>query len=351
MIRDAFFHPGPQRPGGLLLALALAFATARCAPGGPNTGGPNPPVATLDQVLFTGQTNRLVGIGGEIVINRVLSGDDPLTPGNDPDGQVADPDGDGPIPAHLIQRLDVGDWLVGIGVTQRVECVDCPVDRAAPDDRGLVRRLGRFPGGLGIDKSAARGFEVRTKERILEAYRYTFQPLSPEDFSRAVAEASGGTVNIPAASIPRGTMVVSFQDRTPGFTLASRQGSPGVNWREATDGTRHWNVGVARQTDFWMATFPSDDIGMVALLPEGTRVGMIRFGLSLLDGGDGEILPMKPVSCEGPNGAVTVDVCLSGTAVGTRGAGTAFPIGLATEVRLQPATNQSVRTARVERPD
>jgi hypothetical protein len=348
MIRNARFTPGPPAvarvPGRNVLVLALTCTAAGCVSGGPNRG-PDQPVGTLDQVLFTDQTNRLVGIGGEILVNRVLSGDDPRTPGNDPDGQVADPDGNGPIPPHLIQRLDVGDWLVGIGVTQRVECVDC---LARPD---RVRHLGRGPGRMGIAKSAARAFEVRTRERILEEYRYTFQPLSPEDFSAAVAQASGGAVTIPPASIPRGTMVVSFQDRTPGFTLASHQGSPGINWREATDGARHWNVGVARETDFWMASFPSDDIGMVALLPEGSRIGMIRFGLSLLEGGDGEYLPMKPVSCEGPNGPVNVDVCLSGTAVGTRGGGTAFPIGLSTEVRLQPAAGRSVRTARAGRPD
>lgn len=327
------------------LSLLLACSTVGCVARGTNVQGAVGEMRTLDQALFTNQTNRLVGTGGEIVINRVLSGDDSSTPGHDPDGQVGDPDGDGPIPAHLVQRLDVGDWLVGIGFTDRVECLDCP------DGPGRIRVLGRGPDRPGVGKAAARAFEVRSKERVLEEYRYTFRPLSPAEFSSAVAQASGGAVTIPAASIPEGTMVVSFQDWTPDFTLSSRQGSPGFNWREATDGARHWNVGVARETDFWMASFPSDDIGMVALLPEGNRIGMIRFGLSLLDGGDGEYLPMKPVSCEGPNGPVTVDVCLSGTAVGTRGSGTAFPIGLSTEVRLQPAASQSVRTARDGRPD
>jgi hypothetical protein len=143
-------------------------------------------------------------------------------------------------------------------------------------------------------------------------------------------------------------MVVSFEDRTPGFTLAARQGSPGFNWMQATNGTRHWNVGVARPTDFWMAEFPTDDVGMLPLLAEGSRVGKISFGLSLLRGGEGEYLAVEPIPCEGPKGSVTVDVCLTGAATGTKGSGSAFPIGLSTEVRLRPTGRAPERRGTTE---
>lgn len=280
---------------------------------------------TVNEALFAGQLNRLPGVGGEILVNRVLSEDDPSTPGRDPDGEMGDPDGDGPIPPHVIQRLDIGDRLVGIGTTLAIHCTQCEPGQGP-------RELGTASDQA---KHAARAFVVAGKERVPRGFRFRFSPLSPEEYSATLREASGGAIVIPPESIPRGTMVLSFDDAEPSFSLSREAGSPASNWRGATDGIRHWNVGVAKETDFWMSTFPTDDLALVELMaPEQRIESSIRFGLSLLPGGLGEELKLTPVECEGPDGVVKVDFCLTGSVVGTAGIETPFPIGLDTEVRL-----------------
>ncbi len=320
--------------GLVLVILGVVPLVTWGGPGGP--GGPVPQEEsgppkdlTVNGSVFNNELNRFLGTGGEILINSVLSGDDPATPGFDPDGTMADPDLDGPIPPHLIQRLDVGDRLVGIGVTQEVECLSCPPSSASS-------RAFRAAGSH--QKAALRAFKVKDKETLPDCFKFSFEPLAPEEFSATVQEASGGAVTVSPESIPAGTMVVSFDDSSPNFTLLTGSGSPGMNWVEATDGARHWNIGVGSPTDFWASSFPSDDLGLLPLLSSTTSAGSIRFGLSLLSSGPGMGIPVEKVRCEGPAGPVAVDFCLSGSPVGTLGVSTPFPIGLRTEVRFHPMT-------------
>lgn len=277
---------------------------------------------SVNDLFFLNEQNLMSGSGGEVHLNDVLSGDDPATPGFDLDGTIADPDLGGPIPPHLIQRLDVGDRLVGIGVTVRID--------------GLSSGDSVFLGVGNNLKTAARAFVVTGKQpNPGGGFDFIFGPLSPTDFSAAVNEASEGAVTVPAASIPAGTMILSFDDPTPSFTLLNIPGSPGSNWVGATDGARHWNVGVADADDFWAASFPSDDLGLVPLLPPDSLIGSISFGLSLLPGSTG-LTSVNPVQCMGPAGLVEVDFCLAGSVVGTFGVDTPFPIGLRTNITFHP---------------
>jgi len=278
----------------------------------------------VDSLFFLGELNRFAGSGGEILINRVLSEDDASTPGKDQDGQLGDPDSNGPIPEHVIQRLDVGDRLAGIGIAHLVESLSHPPGpstfHAAGDNK----------------KNAARVFQVKTKQATANGFSFTFSPLSPDEFSATVAELSSGAVKIAAATIPVGTMVLSFDDPTPDYTLEKVSGSPAKNWVEATNGARHWNIGVATPDDFWMATFPSDDLGLLPLMEPTSTIGTIKFGLSLLAGSKG-MTNLQHVQCTGPSGKATKHhFCLSGAATGTRGFATPFPIGLRTEILFNP---------------
>lgn len=280
---------------------------------------------SVDELFFFNELNRFLGSGGEILVNEMLSEDDPTTPGVDRDGTVADPDLDGPIPPHLIQRLDVGDRLIGIGIAHAVESLSRP-----PGRETFHALVSSGP------KAALRAFVVVKKEVIESGFKFTFGPLSPQEFSDLVAEVSDGLVKIPVESIPEGTMVLSFDHDDSEYTLESIPGSPGRNWELATAGARHWNIGVAQGTDFWVANFDSDDLGLLSLLPSSAKVGSIRFGLSLLPGSKG-YSKLEKVSCVGPDGNTTMHhFCLSGTAAGTNGFDTPFPIGLRTEIIFRP---------------
>lgn len=262
---------------------------------------------SVNESFCTRQTNVMSGNGGEVLLNRVIGSAD--------DGTVA---GDG----HTIQRLDVGDRLAGIGQTLTVECLAS----------GISRDLGADEYNL---KTALRAFEVISKVSDASGFHFTFGSLTPLEYSETIQVASGGALAISVDSIPEGTMILSFDDPTPSFTVETVPGSPGANWTEATNGIRHWSVGIGRPTDFWMASFPTDDLGLLPMLPSSVEVGTISFGLSLLSGHSGfsEIIPSP---CIGPSGIVSVDFCLSGKAVGTADIDTPFPIGLKTEITFHP---------------
>lgn len=261
-------------------------------------------VTPFEENFFYGEVNKFVGSGGEVLIKGEKNADTPPT------------------------RIDVGDRLIGIGVTHTVESLSRP---PGPD----TFRAFNIESGNEL-KAALRAFEVAKKDRAQDGFDFTLAPLSPTDYSDLIERVSGGSVKIPPESIPVGTMVLSFLDPNPTYTLGTVAGSPGANWAEATKGARHWNVGIGSPTDFWVATFPSDDVGMLSLVPSSTKIGSIRFGLSLLPGSRG-VTRLKPVPCVGPSGAMTTHhFCLSGVAVGTQGLDTPFPIGLRTEIIFHP---------------
>ncbi|MBS1914539.1 MAG: hypothetical protein JST22_21320 [Bacteroidetes bacterium] len=223
-------------------------------------------------------------------------------------------------------RIDVGDRLIGIGVTQ------------------IIEDLGRPPGldtcrVFGVDKPAkmaCRAFQVDTKTQTQAGFDFTFKPLSPQDYSDTLALVSNGAAQIPASSIPEGTIIVSFVTPAPRYTLENVDGSPAKNWGYVVEADRYWNVGIANEDDFWVASFPSDDIGMLAGVPSSARIGSIRFGLSLLSGPESAV-GFSPMPCAGPSGTVTHhQFVLSGCASGTMGLNTAFPIGLRTEILFCP---------------
>lgn len=264
--------------------------------------GPNGAVKLFEDRLFLGELNRFVGSGGEVLMKADRSASE--------------------------DRMDVGDRLMGIGATHYIESLDRPPGPGALHATTLESDF--------QVKSALRAIQVVSKEETDDGFEFQFSPFAPEDFSQTLEELSEGAVQISASEIPEGTIVLSFVDAGPTYTLQSADGSPGLNWHAATKGDRHWNVGIANESDFWVASFPSDEVGLLRQMPHTMTVGSIRFGLSLLPGSRTTI-ELEPVSCTGPSGQTTEhDFCLDGTASGTGDIDTPFPIGVQTQIKFRP---------------
>lgn len=255
----------------------------------------------FEEKFFSNEINRFVGSGGEMLIKGVRNREAPQT------------------------RIDVGDRLIGIGMTH------------------IVESLSRVPGPESFRvttedaaKAAMRAFVVTGKNEDPEGFVFALSPLSPQDYSALVDHVAGSSVKISHETIPVGTMIISFLNMKTTYSLKTMDGSPAKNFAEACRGVRHWNVGIGGTDDFWVAHFPSDDIGMLANLSSGVRVGSIRFGLSILAGSKG-VPNLKPVEFVGPSGKTTRHhFSLSGTGAGTQGLDTPFPIGLRTEIMFHP---------------
>lgn len=283
----AITTPGQQSTG----------STAAQCPTGDRSGD-------FEESFFFGELNRFMGSGGEILVKGSQNTSAPPT------------------------RIDVGDRLIGIGVTHLVESLSRPP--------GLDSFRAFASSASSPAKSALRAFEVTGKERREDGFHFDLSALSPTDYSALVSQVSGGAVNIPANTIPPGTMIISFTDRNPTYTLAKTQTGTASNWERATKGDRHWNVGIGCSSDFWEAEFPADDIGILTQVPPTVRVGTIRFGLSLLSGSRTQT-SFKPVTFARSNGqSSSHQFCLSGYVVGTQGLATLFPIGLRTEILFEP---------------
>lgn len=255
----------------------------------------------FDDGFFFNEINRISGSGGEILVKSPENAKSPAT------------------------QIDVGDHFIGIGLAHGLE------------NLGETLGLKSFRLPLDITKTVARGPEVIKKEKTSSGFNFHFGPLSPQEFSESLEKVSEGRVMVPANSIPKGTIVLSYLDDKPAYTLESIEGSPGENWERATKGDRHWNVGVAKESDFWFASFPWDDIRMLAQIPSSTNVGSISFGLSLLPGGNTKIKEFKPVEAIHPTGKTTThQFYLSGASTGTKNWNSPFTVGLRTGILCHP---------------
>lgn len=259
----------------------------------------------FDEAMFLNDLNMIVGSGGEVIVKG---------PGN----LNAPP-----------MRLDVGDRLIGIGITHGIENCSLP-----PGPDAVVAFIG---GGPIKPKTALRAFEVTSKIPTVDGFDFGFAPLSSQDYSETLATVTHGKVMIAPETIPLGAVILSFLDPdATSYTLQMIDGSPDENWIRATNGVRYWTVGMANSEDFWAASFPSDDMGMLSSIPRSVRVGSIRFGLSLLSGGD-SALTFEAIPYTNPMGGTTHHhFVLSGAATGTLGINTPFPIGLRTEILCRP---------------
>ncbi len=259
-------------------------------------------IQSFEDRFFFGATNRFVGSGGELLKKR-----DPQAPPG---------------------RMDVGDRLMGIGATHMIENLDVP---PGPDSFHSTSMESDFQ-----VKSALRAIEVTAKEKTDEGYDFSFRALTPQAYSETLEELSEGTVEIPPDQIPDGTIILSFVDSSSQYTLGSVDGSPGANFAATTNGERHWNVGIGKDDDFWAASFPSDDIGLLNQMPRTMTVGRIRFGLSLLPDSTTTVR-LEPVPCVDLSGKqAEFEFCLDGMASGTQGISTPFPIGVHTQIRFRP---------------
>lgn len=254
-------------------------------------------------LFFYNEINKFSGSGGELLVKGAGNASAPSS------------------------RIDVGDRLVGIGVAHTVESLS---RTPGPDSYRATNSPAPMP------KIAARAFQVSNKTRDPSGFSFDFEPLPANDFSTLVEQVSHGAVKLAPETIPPKTMVLSFLDLNPTYTLESISGSPGENWLRSTRGERHWCVGIGKDTDFWAAKFPVDDISLLPQIPTWTKIGSINFGLSLLPGSPSPVA-LEPVPGAHPSGvATTHDFSLFGTVVGTQGLNTAFPIGLRTEIIFKP---------------
>jgi hypothetical protein len=259
-------------------------------------------ITSFERHFFFNELNRMCGSGGELLLKG-----DPTAP---------------------MGRMDIGDRLIGIGVTHLVESLSRPPGPAS------FRSMAA--GSRGPLKYAARAFTVASKTVTPNGHDFAFAPLSPQDYCDTLATVSQGRVRMAPGDIPEGTIIMSFVDAKPTYTLQTLARSPGENWRRVFAAKRHWNVGIANDDDFWDASFPSDEVGILTQLSPSERIGSIRFGLSLLPKSTGfqrlERIPWGTVSGRGTKH----HFCLSGYATGTSGLDTPFPIGLRTEITFFP---------------
>lgn len=256
---------------------------------------------SFDKKFFFGEVNRFSGSGGELLIKGTGNEKGPAT------------------------RIEVGDRLIGIGITHMVESLGRP---PGPDSFHATNRIER------PCKMAKRAFEADSKVQTADGYHFKFKPLEPNEFAALVTKVSNGAVKLDGHRIPKGTMVASFLDEDPDFSLERR--SPGANWAAVAKGEPHWYVGVGKSDDFWEAFFPTDDIGILTAMPPWVKAGTINFGLSLLPGSPVETR-LERVSAGGiTRRSTSHDFCLSGAVVGTAGLRTEFPIGLRTEIIFKP---------------
>lgn len=250
------------------------------------------------QNFFFNEVNNMVGSGGEHLVKGTKRG--------------------------AASRIEVGDYFIGVGATH------------------LIETLSRNPGPNAFRvadvpaKTAARAFEIKRKVKTKTGFDFEVGALSSEAYSELLQRASNGAVRIAASSIPPGTMILSFLDEHPTYTLDTIDGSPGANWLATTKGERHWNVGIGKPDDFWVASLPSDDFSVLRRIPPWMKIGSIQFGLSLLPGSAGT-LKLEKSQCVRPGGKTTRhDFCFSGAVIGKQRLKTPFPILMRTEITFRP---------------
>ena len=258
---------------------------------------------SFEKTFFLNEVNKFTGSGGEILVKGEENAKAPAT------------------------RIDIGDRLIGIGITHAIESMS----RTPGPDSFRPLLTPSVPA-----KVAARVFAVTTKREVGDRFEFSFEPLPPKEYSALVEKVSEGAVRIDPESIPEGTMIVSFLDMNPAYSLNSIAGSPGANWVAATKGERQWNVGIGSDQDYWAASFPSDDIESLTRIPPWVKIGAINFGLSLLPGSQADV-KFQPVPHVGPSREPTKhQFFLAGSVVGTEGLDTPFRIGLRTEIMFKP---------------
>ncbi len=256
--------------------------------------------------IYFGNKNRFSGSGGEILVK-----------------------GDGNTKPN---RMEVGDRLIGIGITERIENLNSA-------DPSIFNEVGR--GYFGDSKLALRAFRIAEKRKRGFGCQITLAALEPTEYSMLVEKVSYGSVNIPAETIPSGTIILSFIDPDTNYTLKPLKEGPSQNWLNATKGVRHWNVGIGKPDDFWMARFPSDNVKLLKFIPKWIALGGIWFGLSILSGSNRSI-KLKKVAHSAPISQESYhDFCLNGKVVGSLGQKGQFPIGLKTKITFHPLKLES----------
>jgi hypothetical protein len=250
--------------------------------------------------FFLNEVNNMVGSGGEFLIKAAKNGGSPSS------------------------HMEVGDYFIGVGVTHLIETLS---RNPGPDS---------FRIASGPIKQAFRAFEIKKKTKKEGAFDFEVGALAAADYCDLLERVSEGAVRISPTSIPAGTMILSFLKNESTYTLDATDGSPAANWVGTAKGERHWNVGIGSPDDFWVASLPADDFNALSEIPPWTKVGSIRFGLSLLPGSAGA-MKLEPSSCIGPTGRTTShDFCFSGAVIGKQGLSTPFPILMRTEIRFRP---------------
>jgi len=197
--------------------------------------------------------------------------------------------------------VDVGDQLHGIFTIHTTE--------QSPNTRNL--------GGGSSNNELSGVFEIEIVSKVDTGtpgpgrYLWTFGPSGNLD-----------------AYAP-GAMVVFFEDSAHEYSRVDTDPTPGLQDTTAilealiTDGSVFWVAGVG-STGFWNASASTDDITLIGSIPAPGIGGGYNTGLELLVNNSGR--EIKQVPCFDPFTAtiVSVDMCGSGSLLGTGGVVTPY---------------------------
>lgn len=198
--------------------------------------------------------------------------------------------------------LDLGDQLRGIFTIETIEKTGFP-----------THQLGQASGnneltGL-FEAVVAAVFSTPDNPLTLfvdeTSYTYIFAPT-----------ASFGATYGP------GAMIAMFEDSTPDYTRVLNATCVDIATCEATatNGSPFMTLGFSAANNFWQATSTTNNIASIGAIPAPGNGGVFNAGLNILSNSSG--LAFNQVDC-GIVGNM-VDVCGSGSLLGTGGVGTPF---------------------------
>ena len=142
---------------------------------------------SFDDALFFNEINRFIGSGGEVLIKGSANTSTPRT------------------------LMQVGDRLIGIGITHMVERFTQP---PGLESFNVFKYTAADPGAV---KMALRAFEVSTKTQNQNGgFDFTFKPLTSADYSDALEHVSNARKAILTAPGSAAVYLNTLNDSNPG---------------------------------------------------------------------------------------------------------------------------------------
>jgi len=232
--------------------------------------------ATVAATLFVGN-QHLSDNSGEILINAAGTG---------------------------TNTVDVGDTLFGIFNIQTDE------------QGGITRNFGvagvdEFTGVFEIQVTGKQTFNGTT---CLTAFCFQFGPSTAAIPAPLASGATGSLQSIFGA----GTMIATWDDPTPDYIRESTTLANAIV--QASNGSLFATLGA----NFWIANTISDDITAIAAIPDPGNGGTFNEALNFLVNNSGLAFSSVPCTNTQTGATVNVNVCGSGSLLGTNGTSTPF---------------------------